>query len=229
MPAALILAAGRGERLRPLTDRLPKPLIAAGGRPLIEWQVESLVRAGFVDLVVNHSHLGAMIEKALGDGSRFGARIRYSPEPSALETAGGIAKALPQLGTAPFVVVSGDIHTDFDYASLHARALAIAADPQGTVAHWVLVDNPSWHPGGDDMGLERGRVIRGGPRLTYGGIGVYHPALFEGIAAGTRLGLFPWAYRFADEGRVSGELHRGAWDNVGTAAHLAALDRRLSK
>jgi N-acetyl-alpha-D-muramate 1-phosphate uridylyltransferase len=229
MPTALILAAGRGERLRPLTDTLPKPLLRAAGRPLIEWQVEKLVRAGFADLVVNHSHLGAMIEDALGDGSRFAARIRYSHEPSALETAGGIAKALPLLGDDPFIVVSGDIHTDFDYASLHARAQSIAADPRRTVAHWVLVDNPAWHARGDDMGVVDGRVVRGGPRLTYGGIGVYHPALFDAIAPGTRLGLFPWAYRLADEGRVSGERYAGPWDNVGTAEQLAALERRLAK
>ena len=229
MASALILAAGRGERLRPLTDTLPKPLLPAGGRPLIEWQVEKLARAGFGDIVVNHSHLGAMIEERLGDGSRFDARIRYSPEPTALETAGGIAKALPLLGSEPFVVVSGDIHTDFDYRSLHARVRSIAGDPQATVAHWVLVDNPSWHARGDDMGVEAGRVVRGGPRLTYGGIGVYHPALFDGIAPGTRLGLFPWAYRLADEGRVSGERYAGAWDNVGTAEQLAALERRLAK
>jgi MurNAc alpha-1-phosphate uridylyltransferase len=229
MASALILAAGRGERLRPLTDRTPKPLLQAAGRPLIEWQVEKLVRGGFADLVVNHSHLGAMIEDALGDGARFGARIRYSPEPTALETAGGIVKALPLLGDAPFVVVSGDIHADFDYASLHARVRSIAADPQHTVAHWILVDNPSWHARGDDMGIDQGRVVRGGPRLTYGGIGVYHPALFDAIAPGTRLGLFPWAYRAADEGRVSGERYAGPWDNVGTAGQLAALERRLAK
>ena len=229
MPTALILAAGRGERLRPLTDKVPKPLLHAGGRPLIEWQVEKLARGGFTELVVNHSHLGAMIEEALGDGSRLGARIRYSPEPTALETAGGIARALPLLGNEPFVVVSGDIHTDFDYASLHTRVAAIAADPRRTAAHWVLVDNPSWHARGDDMGIERGRVVRGGPRLTYGGIGVYHPALFADVAPGTRLGLFPWAYRLADEGRVSGERYAGPWDNVGTAEQLAALERRLSQ
>ena len=229
MACALILAAGRGERLRPLTDTLPKPLLPAGGRALIEWQVEKLARAGFRDIVVNHSHLGVMIERALGDGARFGARIRYSPEPTALETAGGIANALPLLGDSPLVVVSGDIHTDFDYASLHQRAQTIAANPRATAAHWVLVDNPPWHAGGDDMGIERGRVVRGGPRLTYANIGVFHPALFDGMAPGTRMRLFPWAYRLADEGRVSGERYGGPWDNVGTAEQLAALDRRLAK
>ena len=225
---ALILAAGRGERLRPLTDATPKPLLRAGGRPLVEWQVLALARAGFADIVVNHAHLGAQIEAALGDGARFGTRIRYSPENPALETAGGIVRALPLLGAEPFVVVSGDIHTAFDYASLAPRIAATARDPAACAAHFVLVDNPPWHSAGD-MGLEAGRVTRSGPRLTYGNIGVFHPALFAGIAAGTALKLFPWAYRFVDEGRVSGEHFRGEWDNVGTADQLAALDRRLSR
>jgi MurNAc alpha-1-phosphate uridylyltransferase len=228
MANALLLAAGRGERLRPLTDTIPKPLVRAGGRPLIEWQVEKLVRAGFQDLVVNHSYLGAMIEAALGDGSRFGARIRYSPESPALETAGGIVKALPLLAEAPFVVVSSDIHTDFDYGTLHERIARIAADPVTCIAHLVLVDNPPWH-GAGDMGLAGDVVMRDGPRLTYGNIGVFHPAMFAGIAPGTGLKLFPWAYRFVEEGRVSGERYSGFWDNVGTAQQLAVLDRRLAR
>jgi MurNAc alpha-1-phosphate uridylyltransferase len=228
VPSALILAAGRGERLRPLTDTLPKPLLAAGGRPLIEWQIERLVRAGFTDLVVNHAYLGVLIEAALGDGRRFGARIRYSPESPALETAGGIARALALMEDAPFLVVSGDIHTDFDYATLAGPLRAIAADPATCAAHLVLVDNPPWHSQGD-MGLANGRITRAGPRLTYGNIGVFHPALFGGLAPGTSMKLFPWAYRFVDEGRVTGEHYRGPWDNVGTALQLAALDRRLAR
>ena len=228
MPAALILAAGRGQRLRPLTDALPKPLLLAGGRTLIDWQVERLVRAGFTELVVNHAHLGGMIEEALGDGSRHGARIRYSPESPALETAGGIVKALPLLPREPFVVVSSDIHTSFDSASLLPRIERISADPGACTAHLVLVDNPPWHAAGD-MGLAGGLVTRDGPRLTYGNIGVFHPAMFDGIETGTWLKLFPWAYRFVDEGRVSGERYAGDWDNVGTAAQLAALDERLAK
>ena len=229
MAAAIILAAGRGERMRPLTDRVPKPLLAVGGRALIEWQVERLVRGGFADIVVNHAHLGSMIEAALGDGARFGARIRYSAESPALETAGGIAKALPMLGAQPFAAVSSDIHTDFDYASLHDRAAAIAADPARHIAHLVLVDNPDYHAAGDDMGVRHGRVARGVPRLTYGNIAVLHPALFAGIAPGTSVRLFPFMYRFVDEGRVSGEHFRGAWENVGTAAQLRALDERISR
>ena len=225
---ALILAAGRGERLRPLTDSVPKPLLLAGGRTLVDQQVERLVRAGFTDLVVNHAHLGAMIERALGDGTRYGARIRYSPESPALETAGGIAKALPLLDGEPFALVSSDIHTEFDYAALRAPIEAIARDPAARIAHFVLVDNPSWHAQGD-MGLDEGRVTRGGPRLTYGNIAVFHPAIFREIAPDARVKLFPWAYRFVDEGRVTGEHYRGPWDNVGTPEQLAALDRRLTR
>ncbi len=227
MPRALILAAGRGERLRPLTDAIPKPLLAVGGRPIIEWQIERLAAAGFTDLVVNHAHLGHRLEDALGDGARLGVRIRYSAESPALETAGGIAKALHLLGDEPFVVVSGDIHTEFDFASLAPRIARIAADFERCAAHFVLVDNPPWHAGGD-MGLREGRVTREGPRLTYGNIGVFHPALFRGVAPGTWLKLFPWMYRFVDAGRVSGERYAGPWDNIGTAEQLAALDRRLS-
>jgi N-acetyl-alpha-D-muramate 1-phosphate uridylyltransferase len=227
MPRAIILAAGRGERMRPLTDAVPKPLLRAGGRPIIEWQIERLAAGGFEDLVVNHAHLGAQIEEALGDGRGLGVRIRYSHEARALETAGGVAQALPLLGDAPFAVVSGDIHTAFDYGSLAARIESIAASPRQHAAHFVLVDNPPWHASGD-MGLDAGRVTRGGPRLTYGNIAVFHPALFREIAPGTALKLFPWAYRFVEEGRVTGEHYRGPWDNIGTPDQLAALDRRLT-
>lgn len=225
---ALILAAGRGERLRPLTDAVPKPLLEVGGRALIDWQVERLARAGFTDLVVNHAHLGAMIEASLGDGRRFGARIRYSPESPALETAGGIARALDLLAGEPFVTVSGDIHTEFDYSTLREPMDAIARDPAARAVHLVLVDNPPWHAQGD-MGLNEGRVTREGAKLTYGNIAVFHPAIFRDIAPGTRLKLFPWLYGFVDEGRVTGEHYRGPWDNVGTAAQLAALDTRLTQ
>ena len=227
MATAIILAAGCGERMRPLTDALPKPLLRAGGVPLIEWQIRRLAEGGFGDLVVNHSHLGELIERDVGDGSRFGVRIRYSHEPRALETAGGVVRALPLLGEGAFAVVSGDIYSAFDYASLGPRIAQIDADAQKTAAHFVLVDNPPYHPRGD-MGLEAGRVTRAGPHLTYANISIYHPSLFAGLEADVPLKLFPWAYRFVEEGRVSGEHYRGMWDNVGTPEQLAALDRTLS-
>lgn len=228
MGRALILAAGRGERMRPLTDSVPKPLLRAGGRALIEWQVERLVLGGFDELVINHSHLGAQIEEALGDGRRLGAKLRYSHEAAALETAGGVAQALALLGAEPFVVVSGDIYTAFDYSSLAPRVSSILRYPERRVAHFVLVDNPPWHAAGD-MGLAGDVVTRDAPRLTYANIAVFHPLLFADIVPGTWLKLFPWAYRFVEAGRVSGEHFRGEWDNVGTPAQLAALDRRLTR
>ncbi|HET7729367.1 MAG TPA: nucleotidyltransferase family protein [Usitatibacter sp.] len=229
MGAAIILAAGRGERMRPLTDATPKPLLRAGGKPLVEWQVERLVAGGFTDLVINHSHLGEQFERALGDGTRHGARIRYSHEAKALETAGGVAHALHLLGEEPFVVVSADIYTTFDYGSLAARVAGIAREPERTAAHFVLVDNPPWHAAGDDMGLAGGRIARGVERLTYGNICVCHPSMFREVPRGAPLRLFPWAYRFVDAGLVSGEHFRGTWDNIGTPAQLADLDGRLSR
>jgi N-acetyl-alpha-D-muramate 1-phosphate uridylyltransferase len=228
MPSVLLLAAGRGERMRPLSDAVPKALLAAGGKPLIAWQLERLAAAGCREVVINHAHLGGQLEAALGDGSRWGVRIAWSREGEALETAGGIAKALALLGPAPFAVVSSDIHTDFDYSRLAAAAGAVARDPRAHAAHFVLVDNPPYHPRGD-MGLAGGRVRRDGPLLTYGNISVFHPALFAGIAPGTRLALFPWAYRFVEEGRVTGERFAGRWENIGTPEQLSDLDRRLSR
>ena len=229
MAHALILAAGRGERMRPLTDTVPKPLLKVGGKALIEWQLERLAAGGFRDVVVNHSHLGPMIEEALADGSRYGVRIAYSHEPVALETAGGIVQALHLLGDEPFAVVSADIYTEFDYGRLQAPLRDIAADTNRHIAHFVLVDNPPFHAQGDDMGVAGGRVTRAAPRLTYANLAVFHPAPFRDVAAGTRLKLFPWAYRFVDEGRVSGEHFTGVWDNIGTPQQLAGLDRRLSQ
>jgi len=227
-PCALILAAGRGERMRPLTDTMPKPLLRVGGKSLVAWHLERLAAAGIRRIVVNHAHLGEQLEAAVGDGSRWGVHVAWSREGTALETGGGIVKALGLLGANPFVVVSGDIYTDFDFSRLADVAGAIARDPAGRAAHFVLVDNPPFHPAGD-MGLAHGRVRRDGPLLTYANIAVFHPALFAGIAPGTHLRLFPWAYRFVDEGRVTGERFAGAWENVGTPAQLAELDRRLAR
>ena len=224
---AIVLAAGRGARLRPLTDVTPKPLLRAGGRALVEWQLAALVAGGFTDLIVNHAHLGSQIVEALGDGSRFGARIGYSAEFPALETAGGIARALPMIGSEPFVAVSADIHSGFDYASLAPVIEDIARRPDKRLAHLVLVGNPAWHAEGD-MGLEHGLITRAKPWLTYGNIAVFHPRLFAPLDPNASLRLFPWMYGFAEQGLVTGELFHGAWDNVGTEAQLAALDRRLS-
>lgn len=218
---ALILAAGRGERMRPLTDTTPKPLLAVGGRPLIEWHLQALAAAGITEVVINHAWLGERIEAALGDGGRFGLQIRYSPEPpGALETAGGIVNALPLLGEAPFLVVNGDIWTDYAFARL-PTALG------GDLAHLVLVDNPPQHPQGD-FRLAGGRVhAEGAPRLTFSGIGVYSPALFAGLPPGRRP-LAPVLREAMAGGRVSGEHHRGRWFDIGTPERLAGLDALLA-
>lgn len=222
---AMILAAGRGERMRPLTDACPKPLLEAGGKPLIAWHIERLRDAGFGEIVINHAHLGAMIEAALGDGRQFGVHIRYSPEREALETAGGIRQALPLLGDAPFVVVNGDVFCDLDLAALRSAAESLA--PAGDLALLAMVPNPPHHPAGD-FRLDAGRLARDGePRLTYSGLGVYHPSLFAGIAPGAKAPLAPLLRGAMDAGKVGGMLHAGYWLDVGTPARLAELDQHL--
>lgn len=221
---AMILAAGRGERMRPLTDHTPKPLLPVGGKPLIAWHIERLVRAGITELVINHARLGKQIEQALGDGSRFGARIRYSDEGTALETAGGIAFALPLLGDAPFAVINGDIWCDYDFAQL--PALAAALQQHGDLAHLVLVDNPEHNPKGD-FALADGRVTDRAPKLTFSGIGLYQPALFAAITRGSKAPLAPLLRAQIAAGRVSGEHHRGQWLDIGTPARLDELDKQL--
>lgn len=204
---AMILAAGRGERMRPLTDTLPKPLLEAGGRPLIAHLIGRLARAGFTDLVVNVSHLAGAIERALGDGSRYGVRIAYSHEEQALETGGGIAYALPLLGSAPFAVVNSDVYCDFDLARLAGAAVAL--DSGALSAHLVLVDNPTHHPAGD-FALLGDRVRADGPRrLTFSGIGAYAPRLFAGIERGAKCQLAALLRPEMVLGRVSGERHVG--------------------
>jgi N-acetyl-alpha-D-muramate 1-phosphate uridylyltransferase len=218
---AMILAAGRGVRMRPLTDTTPKSLLAVGGKPIIAWQLEKLSRAGFAEVVINHAHLGHLIEAALGDGSRFGLSIRYSPEVEALETAGGIALALPLLGTEPFLVINADIYSDYDYSTLAGLHLA------DSLAHLVLVDNPAQHPRGD-FALEAGRVREAGRHmLTFSGIGVYAPRLFGGIPPGAKVPLVPLLCKAMGADRVSGEHYRGRWHDVGTAERLQALDTEL--
>jgi N-acetyl-alpha-D-muramate 1-phosphate uridylyltransferase len=225
---ALILAAGRGERMRPLTDNVPKPLLAAGGRRLIEWQIGALAAAGIRELVINTAHLPDQFESVLGTGKGLGVSIAYSREgdraEDALETLGGIVRALPLLGDAPFVVASGDIVSSFDYATLRPRAAALA---QGAAdAHLVLVDNPLFHARGD-MGLVDGRIAPdAAERLTYANIGVFAPRLFERLPQ-QRARLFPWLYTAAHAGRVTGEHFCGRWHNVGTPRELARLDAEL--
>ncbi len=227
----MLLAAGRGERMRPLTDHTPKPLLEAGGKPLIVWHIENLARAGITELVINHAHLGAQIETALGDGSRYGVRIRYSDEGKALETAGGIAYALPLLGDEPFAVVNSDIWCDYDFAHLSERAAALQAS--GDMAHLVLVDNPPHHPNGD-FALSGGRICPLPPSpfplpalLTFSGIGVYQPALFRRILRGSAAPLAPLLREQIAAGRASGEHHRGLWVDVGTPQRLAELDKLI--
>ncbi len=211
----MILAAGKGERMRPLTLTRPKPLIEANGRPLIEHHIRALAAAGITELVINHAWLGDQLEAALGDGRRLGVAIRFSAEGEPLETGGGIFRALPLLGSAPFVLVNGDIRTDFDFG-----ALALPAD---CLAHLVLVDNPVHHPSGD-FALVDGRISLDVPEmLTYSGIAVLHPQLFAGCTAG--------AFKLVDvlrpaiaAGRVSGERWPGRWVDVGTLERLAEAE-----
>ena len=239
---AMILAAGRGERMRPLTDHTPKPLLEVGGRALIVWHIERLVAAGITELVINHAHLGAQIEAALGDGSQFGARIRYSPETHALETAGGIANALPLLSSSSidewesaknpgevFAVINGDIFCDYDFARLHHRAATL--ETNGDRAHLVLVDNPAHHPQGD-FTLHDDRIIHSALRtphsaLTFSGIGLYHSDLFAPIPRGSIAPLAPLLREQIAQGRVSGEHHAGRWIDVGTPQRLHELDSQL--
>jgi N-acetyl-alpha-D-muramate 1-phosphate uridylyltransferase len=214
---AMILAAGRGERMRPLTDTTPKPLLMAGGKRLIEWQIEGLVRAGVKRIVINHAWLGEQFEATLGDGGLYGCTLLYSCESRALETAGGIARALPMLGNEPFIVVSGDIYTAFDYSTLPQLSQAVSA-------HLVLVANPAYHPAGD-MGLVNGLIQEHSPqRFTYANIGVFQPSIFESLDPNAKHKLFPWLYH---QGHISGEFSNAAWHNVGTPSQLAELDAHL--
>ncbi|NBD95254.1 MAG: NTP transferase domain-containing protein [Gammaproteobacteria bacterium] len=211
---AMILAAGRGERLRPLTDETPKPLIEVGGKALIVHHMERLAAAGVEDIVINVAWLGEQIVERLGDGRAFGVRIRYSTEPpGALETAGGIVQALPHLGERPFLVVSADVWTDYPFERLLAARLTHPA-------HLVLVDNPPHHPEGD-FSLAAGRVRSGGDnRLTFSGIALFDPALFADLPPGRRP-LRPVLERAIEADRVGGEHYTGEWNDIGTPQRLA--------
>ena len=214
---AFILAAGRGERMRPLTDHTPKPLLAVRGKPLIEWHLEKLAAAAVREVVINLGWLGESIPAHLGDGTRFGLSLSYSHEGwPALETGGGIHRALPLLGSEAFLLVNGDVFTDLDFAPLLARGLA-----HDDLAHLLLVDNPVQHPQGD-FGLSGGRINELAPRLTYSGIALLHPELFAGCEPGA-FALAPLLRRAIAAGRVSGAHHAGQWSDVGTAERLQAL------
>ncbi len=228
---AMILAAGRGERMRPLTDHTPKPLLTVGGKPLIVWHIERLRAAGFGHIVINHAHLGQKIEEALGNGAALGVSIEYSREISALETAGGIATALPLIGEDVFPVVNGDIYCEFDFRRL-AGPLARLAQGHDH-AYLVLVDNPPHHPKGDFV-LDGSRVVNADmpltphpSRLTFSGIGVYHRALFEHTVPGEKAPLAPLLRLAIDAGRVGGEYFAGRWVDVGTPERLKVLDMDL--
>ena len=216
---AMILAAGRGERLRPLTDSLPKPLVDLGGKPLIEYHVLSLAAAGFREIVINQGHLGDQLPAALGDGGRWGIHIHWSDEqPEALETGGGILKALPLLGAGPFLVVNGDVWTDYPFARLRA----VKCD----WAHLVMVANPEHNPSGD-FALLGARLQEDGPaKQTFSGIGVYHPRLFTGCKPG-KFSVVPLLRAAMRDHLVTGELFSGAWDDIGTTERLEALRKSL--
>lgn len=208
--------------MRPLTDSVPKPLLQVGGKPLIVWHIENLARAGIRELVINHAHLGAQIEACLGDGSRFGVSIHYSPEPEALETAGGIAHALPLLGDEAFVVVNGDVFCDFDFTQLKTAAKKYAT-------YLVLVDNPPQHPGGD-FSLQGETLQSQGPAmLTFSGIGIYRPDFFASIGKGSKAKLAPLLRAAMDHGTVGGMHHTGQWVDVGTPQRLAELNQKLKE
>jgi len=216
---AMLLAAGRGERMRPITDSTPKPLVPVGGRPLIAWHLAALARAGIREVVINLSWLGAQVRATLGDGRDYGVLITYSDEgPVPLETGGGIFRAVPLLGPGPFLVVNADIWTDIDFAAL--------ALEEGAQARLLLIPNPPHHPRGD-FGLEGDLVVsRDTDRYTYSGVGVYRPEFFGGCTPG-RFPLLPLLNRAIAAAAVRGQVHRGEWCDVGTVERLASLDARL--
>jgi MurNAc alpha-1-phosphate uridylyltransferase len=220
---AMLLAAGRGERLRPLTDSVPKALVEAGGKPLIVWHLERLARAGLREAVINVSHLGERIVERLGDGARFGLRLHYSRERERLETAGGIANALGLLGREPFLLVNADVYCECDFSSLMKVRLG------ERLAHLVLVPNPP-HRAKGDFSL-RGAVVgdEPAPRYTYAGVAVMAPALVAPVTPGERAPLAPLLYDAAARGRLGGEVYAGLWQDVGTVERLAELEAYLRR
>ena len=233
---AMILAAGRGERMRPLTDACPKPLLKVRGRPLIAWHILNLVRAGITEIVINHSHLGHMLEEALGDGSQFGARIVYSHEPTPLETAGGIANALHLLGDEPFVALSGDIYAPyFDFTQVFDAlpdkdAIGQPLAPEQRDIAWLYLTPNPWHNPDGDFGIDMYTLSNeGAPKWNFGNIGVYRPDMFDGIQPGEFVKFGPLMRKFIAQGRVGGEIYNGPWVNVGTVAQLEELNAPMAK
>ena len=232
----MIFAAGRGERMRPLTDAIPKPLLKVRGRPLIVWHILNLVRAGITDIIINHAHLGELIETTLGDGSQFGANISYSAEGTALETAGGIAKARHLLGDAPFVAIAGDVYCpqfDFDAVKNVLEdndhwGQPLAKDKRD-IAWLYLVKNPAHHPQGDFALHSFTIANEGAEQFTYSGIGVYRPEMFDSITAGETAKLVTLLRDYANRGQIGGELYPGAWTDVGTVERLEQLNAPLSR
>ena len=220
---AMILAAGRGERMRPLTDFTPKPLLKVGAKPLIVWHLERLAQAGFKEVVINHAHLGGQIEQALGNGSLWSMHIQYSAEQQALETAGGIANALPLLGDQPFLVVNGDIYTEIDFAPL--ANLAHSLPPN--LAHLLMVDNPPQHPQGD-FAIVDGRLCESGvTKLTFSGVGVYQPSLFASVGRGQAAKLAPLLREAMAKQLATASYYDGVWHDIGTPERLQNLDQQL--
>jgi MurNAc alpha-1-phosphate uridylyltransferase len=222
----MILAAGKGERMRPLTDHTPKPLLPVGGKPLILWHLEKLAKAGFQRIVINHAHLGDQIEEILGDGEAFGVELRYSREGDPLETAGGIATALPLIEGEIFPVVNADVFSDYDFSRF--AGIMERMQDENTLAHLVLVDNPPHHPRGDfELQGEKMQDRVSAHSLTFSGIGVYRRELFASIEPWKKAPLAPLLKQAMQQGRVTGEHHRGRWMDVGTPERLKELDREI--
>jgi N-acetyl-alpha-D-muramate 1-phosphate uridylyltransferase len=221
---AMLLAAGRGERLRPITDDIPKALVEAGGKPLIGWHLERLARAGFREAVINVSHLGERIVERLGDGRAYGLRLHYSRERERLETAGGIANALPLLGMEPFLLVNADVYCECDFARLRTVSLG------DRLAHLLVVPNPPHKPKGD-FELRGGLIVGDdpAPRYTYAGVALMNPALVAPVKAGEKAALAPLLYAAASTKRLGGELYEGLWQDVGTIERLAELEAQLKR
>ena len=220
---AMILAAGRGERMRPLTDQIPKPLLEVAGKPLIVWHLEKLAKANFEEVIINHAHLGEMIEAYVGDGSRWNLKITYSREGSPLETAGGIKKALPLIGDQPFLVVNADIYTDFNFATIKNRNLN---DCKG---HLVMVKNPKQHPDGDFF-LQNNQIeLEGKERLTFSGVAIYQPKIFEDIKIEPVAKLAPILKKLIGAKCISGEAYQGLWFDIGTPERLNEVNLFLKE